>query len=76
MNKTKWLKVVNPFLVLAFLAQLTTAVIMVLGIRSKINFLIHKNNGLVFLGLIIIHLCLNWSWIKTNFFEGRTVSGR
>jgi hypothetical protein len=77
MNKMLLLKIVNPLLGLSFLVQAITGIMLTRSIG--ISFIdktahIHEANGTVFLLLVIIHLTLNWSWVKATFFKKSTAS--
>lgn len=76
MSKNQWLKVINPVLLVSFLVQLSTVVAVLFGVYGKLVWKIHKNNGLVLLGLVVVHFLLNWSWIKANFLTRRPTSGQ
>lgn len=72
MNKNQWLKFVNPVLFFVFVVQAVTGLV----IFSQWNipplgviFEIHKYNGLMMIVLAMIHLTLNWNWVKANFFN-------
>lgn len=72
MNKLKALKIVNPILFLSFLVQLVTSLIIVLRIRAphlKAYFEIHQYNGLLFIALILVHVYLNFGWIRAAYFK-------
>jgi hypothetical protein len=32
-------------------------------------FEVHEHNGVLLIALAIIHIVLNWGWIKTNFLK-------
>jgi hypothetical protein len=66
--KSKWLKILNPILGLAFIFQIAV------GFFS--NFILIKNFELIHkLGAGILSVCvmghvyLNWQWIKANYFK-------
>lgn len=74
MNKMKLLLPVNVVLFLSFLLQLITIIIIFFGIRTpsmQMVLEIHEYNGLLLVGLVILHLILNWNWVKANFFKKR-----
>lgn len=71
MNKVQWLRIVNAILFLSVLAQAITIVIFVLELelpRMKIYFLMHKYNGLFLMSIAVVHLALNWNWVKATYF--------
>lgn len=62
------LKVLNPIIALLLLNQVSTALIS--GALSRELFeKIHETGGfLLFLG-VVIHLLLNWNWVKTTYLK-------
>ena len=66
MKKASWLKVVNILLFFSFLWQAITG----FG-RSYIPYhifaKIHFNGGMLIVILALIHVWLNWSWVKNAF---------
>ena len=68
MKRASWLKVINVLLFLSFLCQALTG----LG-RSYIPYdifmKIHLNCGVLLVILALIHVWLNWTWIKNNLFK-------
>ncbi|MCM8760549.1 MAG: DUF4405 domain-containing protein [Candidatus Omnitrophica bacterium] len=72
MNRAKTLKVVNAALLVSFLAQTVTALIIYFGIDipdMKLVYDIHEHNGMIMIVLVLVHVALNWGWIKANFFK-------
>jgi len=74
MNRMGLLKAVNILLMAAFLIQALTAVILFFNIKTpyigEVSE-IHEYNGMLMLVLIVIHIALNWGWIKMNFFHNK-----
>jgi hypothetical protein len=66
MNRQKVLKVLNVIMVLDFLGLVTTVLLNDTLPRS-VFYRVHPLFGSVLLLLIVIHLILNWSWIKTAY---------
>ncbi len=73
MNKMSWLKIVNPVLFIIFLAQSITGLGFVLhafsGNALRIAANAHKIFGVLFPFFVLAHIILNWSWIKSVFFN-------
>ncbi|MBF0478044.1 MAG: hypothetical protein HQL26_01040 [Candidatus Omnitrophica bacterium] len=72
MNKNNILRSINLILVFSFLIQGLTIVFMLFDMKflnPKLVFAWHKYNGLVLIALILLHVTLNFSWIKTNYFK-------
>lgn len=71
MNRPKLLKIVNPILGLSFFAQAATGLMLFFGIwESEAVAEIHEWNGFAMIALVVIHLWLNWGWVRANFFKG------
>ena len=75
MNKFGFLKIVNPLLALSFLVQAVTVVFMLLGQGPAWKIKVHVFNGLAFLLLALLHIILNWGWIKANILKSKTATG-
>ena len=72
MKKNTLLKVVNPVLALSFFAQAITGISISLFIESipyEPFELIHEIGGYTMIALVLIHLILNWSWVKNSMFK-------
>ena len=68
MKKNTFLKMTNPILAAAFLYQIITGLLH--GIIPRESFETVHVSGAVFLIIFaIIHLMLNWSWVKANFLS-------
>ena len=75
MNKAKWLVWLNPFLFLSLLIQAVSGVILFLNLLPAWDELIarvHSYNGFIFVLLALVHLTMNWSWVRANFFKKPT----
>lgn len=70
MKRITALKVLNPLLGLLMLSQVTTALLHDLLPKQVFNIL-HKQGGLVLAVVAILHLLLNWNWIKANYGRAR-----
>ena len=79
MNKIALLKVTNLFLFISMLIQLLTGIILFFDLfasKAKLFEMItrlHGYNGFILAVLIIIHLALNWGWIRSQFFKRSAV---
>jgi hypothetical protein len=69
MNKAQLLKVTNLVLFISAALQIVTVLALPLNINKRMFFEIHKYNGFLFIALIIIHLALNWSWVKATYLK-------
>jgi hypothetical protein len=69
--KSKLLKFLNPVLFIVFLIQFVSISLMKMeefGLLSSPLWVfdVHNINGAVFSGLVILHIILNWGWIKST----------
>jgi hypothetical protein len=71
-SKVTSLKLVNAILGIVALVQLVTVVTFAFFSESipfdRIK-IVHITCGLTLLALIIVHIFLNWTWVKSNFFK-------
>jgi hypothetical protein len=69
MNKAMLLKILNPILFLLVVVQLTT-IIMIRTISDPSPFIpmVHIWNSYAIGIVLVLHLFLNFGWIKANFF--------
>ncbi len=65
MNKTKYLKIINPILALFFILQALTGMFHEL-IPHKAYEKLHGAGGLLLIIFGLVHIYLNWGWITTN----------
>ena len=68
MSKIKALKIVNSALAIVFLILVLTALFFQ-SIPYSIYRVIHPYTGYVFTGLVILHIILNFGWIKNNVLK-------
>ena len=68
MSVSKYLKIINPLLGLTFLWMLGTAVFRDFLPKGMFGNL-HKPGGFVFFAFAVIHIILNWSWIKSTYLK-------
>ncbi len=68
MKKTDVLKVVNPILGILLLNQILTGLLADMLPREVFGVL-HQGGGIAFAVLAVLHLILNWNWIKANYFQ-------
>jgi hypothetical protein len=74
-TKASALKIVNPVLALVAATQVVTAVLFTF-FSDSIPFgqvrTLHLITGYTLFGIIILHIYLNWTWIKSTFFKKRS----
>ena len=68
MKKSDALKVVNTVLAVSFLLQLSTGLLHQ-RIPHKLFEFIHQGGGLFLAACVVVHVALNWSWVKITFFK-------
>ena len=67
MTKNTMLKILNPVLAVFFINQAISAVFR--DYYSPAAFeIFHKTAGMIFLGLIALHIVLNANWLKATYF--------
>jgi len=67
MNKTKWLKTINPLLALSVILQAITG-LMIEYLPTAFIGEVHEINAPILILLMLTHLTLNWGWISANFY--------
>ena len=68
MNRAFLLKILNPVLAVLFFNQVISAMMHGILSRALYGFL-HEAGGKLFTLAVILHIILNWSWIKANYFK-------
>jgi hypothetical protein len=68
MKKNTAHKILNPILLVLIANQATTALL-----RDQIGGeafeFIHEGGGILLVSLVIVHLILNFSWVKASYFS-------
>jgi len=68
MKTNTLLKIVNPVLAVVFLFQIISGLMH--GVIPRELFeTIHGSSAGILMFCVIIHLFLNWNWVKSNFFK-------
>jgi len=68
MKKNTALKIVNPIMGVLLINQVLVAFLHDLLPKEVFEFL-HEGGGVVFAVAAILHVTLNWNWIKMNFLQ-------
>ncbi len=68
MKKNTLLKIINPILAVVFLYQVGTGLMHDI-IPKEIFEAVHIAGAFTLIVFVIIHLVLNWNWVKLNFFK-------
>ncbi|HBM15611.1 MAG TPA: hypothetical protein DD381_04600 [Lentisphaeria bacterium] len=66
--KQKILKVLNALLAILILTQLLSGIFRK-EIGKELFELIHEKGVILLIIVIIIHIILNWGWIKNSYFK-------
>jgi hypothetical protein len=69
MNRTNTLKYINPVIAILIVSQLLSALLSEI-LPPKIFDVWHKGGGLLLFIGILLHLILNWGWVKSTYFKG------
>ena len=72
MDKMKMLKVVNLGLLVVALMQAATIIVMLFELKfisDQDIERIHKFNGLALVVLLVAHVVLNFSWLRSSYFR-------
>ena len=66
----KWLVLINPLIALLMLSQLITSLNFYFPFIERKAFVsIHVYGGYILGTLVIIHLFINWFWVRNIFFK-------
>ena len=68
MKRNTALKILNPILLVLFVNQAITGLSNTKLSREAFEFF-HEGGGIVLIALIILHLILNFNWIKASYFS-------
>ncbi len=71
MTKNTALKFINPVLGVFLINQILTGIFAdpLFALSPKAFEILHEDAGFVLAGLAILHVVLNWNWIKATFFR-------
>jgi hypothetical protein len=68
MKRNTALKILNPILIVLFINQAVT-VLFLDELPVKAFQVLHKGGGAILLGLMAVHIVLNFNWVKANYFS-------
>jgi hypothetical protein len=68
MKKNTVLKILNPILGVLLINQVLMGLLHDI-LPHKVFEVLHEGGGIVFAIVVILHIILNWNWIKANFFR-------
>lgn len=70
MNRIAALKILNPVLFVLGFHQMVSGIVMKVAWSEKIG-IIHEWNGYALILVVLIHLILNWNWVKLTYFKAK-----
>jgi heme A synthase len=73
MTRNTALKILNPVLAVVLINQILTG-LLGLKLSQEAFEIFHRKAALVLAALVVLHLILNFNWIKANYFKSRKVS--
>ncbi len=68
MKRNTMLKILNPILGLLLISQMLSGIFR-RGLTHEQFEILHKFGGFVLTGAVVLHVILNWNWIKGSFFK-------
>lgn len=71
MTKNAALKILNPILGLLILNQALTGIFAdeITSRNPRAFEILHEGGGYCLIGLVVLHLVLNWNWVKATYFR-------
>lgn len=73
MKRNLVLKILNPILGILALNQILTGLFSE-TLPPEAFEILHEGGGIVFAIVVLLHVTLNWSWIKSNFGKSNSVN--
>jgi drug/metabolite transporter (DMT)-like permease len=67
-NRTNMLKYINPVIAILIVSQLLSALFSEI-LPDEIFEAWHKGGGILLLIGVLLHLFLNWGWVKSTYFK-------
>jgi hypothetical protein len=75
MQKNRILKVLNPLLAVLLISQIASG-LSGMRLSYKVFNVVHKGGAFVLLTCALLHIVLNWSWIRATYFKKRASSSK
>ena len=72
--KATALKVVNVILALVFLNQAATGLLRD-SLSREAFVILHQNAGIVLVACVVVHVVLNWNWVRSALLKRRAAKG-
>jgi len=77
MPRQNWLKYLNPLMGIAFLGVVGALFLLKTGlVRSAEIVEVHEVCGIILSLGVIIHLVLNWKWVRQVYFRQKSTINR
>ena len=67
MGRNRALKILNPIIALLLACQIGTALLLI-TLGDELFETIHKTGGILLAAGALLHLSLNWNWVKASYF--------
>ncbi|HUU19709.1 MAG TPA: hypothetical protein VMW72_21340 [Sedimentisphaerales bacterium] len=67
MKRNKALKILNPVLLVLLVSQALTGLFNA-RLSPWVFEFFHKGGGILLIVLVVVHLILNFNWLKANYF--------
>ncbi len=68
MNKNLLLKIINPILLVLFITQACSGLFRD-SLSHELFEIIHEGGGIILVVVSLLHLLLNWGWVRVNFLK-------
>jgi len=72
MQRTALLKILNPILGVLLVNQVVTGLLHEY-LLDELYEILHGGGGLLLAMATIVHVIMNWNWVKTNFLKRNAV---
>lgn len=69
MNRNRLLKILNPILGVLMVNQILTGMFSE-QLPHEAFEVLHGGGGVLLTAGVVLHVILNWNWVKANFFKG------
>jgi heme A synthase len=68
MKKNSAHKIINPILFVLIISQALTGLLR-MKLSPETFETLHEGGGMILVGLVVVHLILNFNWIKASYFH-------
>jgi hypothetical protein len=72
MQRTALLKILNPILGVLLVNQIVTGLLHEY-LLDEVYEILHGGGGLLLAAATIVHVIMNWNWVKANFLKRNVV---